>query len=539
MAGLVGLAVPLATGVVFDEIIPRGETNRLWWLVGALIAAAIALGLLQYAQAARQTRLEARGARRIGEVTWSRVLSLPTSVASRFGIGELAGRVVGLDTMREILAGAGLASVATVLASLLVVVVLFVYDVSLALLALAGGLIALLVTLTLATQVGRQSERFQERSATVNGFLREVLRGLPKLRVAGGEARAFDAWADRFAPAMGIEMARSQARLQLVVGLLTPLGTLLLFSAVAARGGAAAIGVGTFLAFQVTYSQYLGTIGQLANTVGTVWQARPLARRAGELLAEAPETGRGRADPGLLQGAVELRDVVFRYQADSAPVLDGLSIYASPGEFLALVGKSGCGKSTVMRLLLGFEAPEAGSVLIDDRDLGSLDVAAVRRQFGVVLQDSQLTPGSVFDNIAAGIALTDDEAWTYAELAAFTDDLRGMPMGMQTMITPGAGAFSGGQRQRLLLARALARRPAVLLLDEATSALDNVTQGVVARNVAHLGITRIVVAHRLSTIESADRIAVIDAGRVVEQGTHAALMASGGAYANLVARQVI
>ena len=148
--------------------------------------------------------------------------------------------------------------------------------------------------------------------------------------------------------------------------------------------------------------------------------------------------------PGVLHGAVELRDVVFRYQADSAPVLDGLSISASPGEFLALVGKSGCGKSTVMRLLLGFEAPETGSVLIDDRDLGSLDVAAVRRQFGVVLQDSQLTPGSVFDNIAAGIALTDDDAWTYAELSAFADDLRGMPMGMQTMITPGAAAFSGG-----------------------------------------------------------------------------------------------
>ena len=539
MAGLVGLAVPLATGVVFDEIIPRGETNRLWWLVGALIAAAIALGLLQYAQAARQTRLEARGARRIGEVTWSRVLSLPTSAASRFGIGELAGRVVGLDTMREILAGAGLASVATVLASLLVVVVLFVYDVSLALLALAGGLIALLVTLTLATQVGRQSERFQERSATVNGFLREVLRGLPKLRVAGGEARAVRRLGGPLRARHGhrngaiASAAAARGRTAHSAGHAAAL------QRSRARGGAAAIGVGTFIAFQVTYSQYLGTIGQLANTVGTVWQARPLARRAGELLAEAPETGRGRADPGVLQGAVELRDVVFRYQADSAPVLDGLSIYASPGEFLALVGKSGCGKSTVMRLLLGFEAPEAGSVLIDDRDLGSLDVAAVRRQFGVVLQDSQLTPGSVFDNIAAGIALTEDEAWTYAELAAFTDDLRGMPMGMQTMITPGAGAFSGGQRQRLLLARALARRPAVLLLDEATSALDNVTQGVVARNVAHLGITRIVVAHRLSTIESADRIAVIDAGRVVEQGTHAALMASGGAYANLVARQVL
>jgi ATP-binding cassette subfamily C protein len=273
--------------------------------------------------------------------------------------------------------------------------------------------------------------------------------------------------------------------------------------------------------------------------VGTVWQARPLARRLAVVFESPPETGRGRADPGPLRGAVELSDVVFRYQADAAPVLDGLSVYAGPGEFLALVGRSGCGKSTVMRLLLGFEAAESGSVLYDDRDVGALDITAVRRQLGVVLQDTQLTPGTVLDNIGGGIGLTEEEAWAYAELAAFADDLRAMPMGMQTMVTPGAGAFSGGQRQRLLLARALARRPAVLLLDEATSALDNVTQGVVARNVAHLGITRIVVAHRLSTIASADRIAVIDAGRVAEQGTHDALMAGGGVYADLVARQVV
>ncbi len=539
VTGVVGLAVPLATGVVFDQIVPQGDTERLGWLMVALVLVAVALALLQLVQAGRQIRLEARAARRLGETVWERVINLPTSVVTRFGVGDLAGRVIGLDSAREVLGQAGAATVAATIGTLLVVVVLFVYDVTLAFIAVAAGILALALTMVLAVSVGRHAERFQEKTATVNGFVLEILRGLPKLRVAGGEARAFEQWAKRFAPAMGLDVARAQARLQLVIALLSPLGTLILFGAVAGLGGASVIGVGTFIAFQATYAQYLGSVGQMANTVGTAWQARPLVRRGAALLREPPETGSGLADPGVLNGAVELNDVVFRYQPDAAPVLDGLTLRAAPGEFLALVGPSGCGKSTVIRLLLGFEVPEAGSVLYDERELGSLDVAAVRRQLGVVLQDAQLTPGSIRQNIASGISLTDEEVWACADLAAIGDDVREMPMGLQTMVTPGAGAFSGGQKQRLLLARALARRPSVLILDEATSALDNVTQGVVADNVGGLGITRIVVAHRLSTIQSADRIVVLRDGRTVDQGTHDYLMAQGGTYASLVARQMV
>jgi ABC-type bacteriocin/lantibiotic exporter with double-glycine peptidase domain len=236
---------------------------------------------------------------------------------------------------------------------------------------------------------------------------------------------------------------------------------------------------------------------------------------------------------------VAFADITFRYQRDGRPVLDGLSLRVEPSELVAIAGHSGCGKSTMLRLLLGFCQPETGSVLYDDQDLTSLDVEAVRRQLGVVLQDGQLAPGTIRENLAGVATLSDEALWELAAIVALDDDIRAMPMGMDTVVTLNGGAFSGGQRQRLLIARALANRPRILLLDEATSALDNVTQRIITDNLAQLGMTRIVIAHRLSTMLDADRICVLDNGRIVEQGTFAELMALGGHFHALASRQLV
>jgi len=360
---------------------------------------------------------------------------------------------------------------------------------------------------------------------------------VPFLSRRDAEPRAFAAWAVRFRGAVGQDLTIRISHQMLFGGIVGTLSTAVLFAGVVLTDSGK--DVGAFIAFQTTYMLFMAGIMTFVTGIATALQLRPAMQRAAELVANAPESGDGRSDPGPLRGEVSLRAVTFRYQPDMPAVLDELDLHINAGEMVAIVGQSGCGKSTILRALLGFETPEAGSVRFDDQDLSSLDVESVRRQFGVVLQDGQLMPGTIHQNLAGATTLSPDEAWELAEIVALADDIRAMPMKLETMITLNGGAFSGGQRQRLLIARALATRPRILLLDEATSALDNVTQRVVTQNLAELGMTRIVVAHRLSTIIGADRIVVLQAGRVIEDGTYEELMERRSAFHTLATRQVL
>jgi ATP-binding cassette subfamily C protein len=275
----------------------------------------------------------------------------------------------------------------------------------------------------------------------------------------------------------------------------------------------------------------------VARSTVTLLEVRPVLDQASPILDEATESGTAQEHPGSVEGGFALREVTFTYPGATRPIFDGLSVSIEPGEFVAIVGPSGSGKSTLLRLVLGFEDIDGGTVTIDGVDVTCLDMDAVRRQIGVVLQQTALLPGSVFENIAGSVPITEDDAWDAARRAGFDLDIERLPDGMATNIGDGVGILSGGQRQRLQIARALAGRPRALLLDEATSALDNLTQSVVTRTIEQLDMTRIVIAHRLSTIERADRIIALDAGRVVEQGSHAELLALAGLYARLHALQ--
>jgi ABC-type bacteriocin/lantibiotic exporter with double-glycine peptidase domain len=252
-----------------------------------------------------------------------------------------------------------------------------------------------------------------------------------------------------------------------------------------------------------------------------------------------PEVHGSSGDPGTLTGDIELSHVSFRY-SDSGPlILDDLSLRVEPGQMVAIVGPSGSGKSTLFRLLLGLEQTSSGAVLYDGQSLANLDVEAVRRQIGVVLQRDRVQPGDVFHNIVGqSSSLTVADAWEAARAAGLEDDINAMPMGMHTNVNDGGGTFSGGQRQRLLIARAIVHKPRILLFDEATSALDNRTQKVVSDSLAQLRVTRVVIAHRLSTIQHADKIYVLDQGRVVESGNYAELSQRDGLFAHLIRRQL-
>jgi ABC-type bacteriocin/lantibiotic exporter with double-glycine peptidase domain len=282
----------------------------------------------------------------------------------------------------------------------------------------------------------------------------------------------------------------------------------------------------------------MAAIGAWASGVSDSLVAIPQITRIRPLIASATEISEDRKPPGELAGAVELSRVTFRYLAGGPPVLDNVSLRVAPGEYVAIVGPSGSGKSSLFRLLLGFEKAESGAVFYDGKSLDTLDTSAVRRQLGVVLQNGRLATGSLYENICGGVQLPLEQAWEAARLAGLDDDIKAMPMGMHTLVSEGAETFSGGQKQRLLIARAIVLRPRIVLFDEATSALDNRTQETVTQSLERLKATRIVIAHRLSTIQRADRIYVFSSGRVAEQGAYEELMAKGGVFHRLARRQI-
>jgi len=533
-----GLAVPFASGVVFKSIVPHQDKTRLWFLLGVLVIIAIAKLALQVAAAAARTRVESTASLDIQRGIWGRILVSPVALVRRLGAGDTAMRLSAAEMARDPIEQTILSALPNMLTGLLAGLVLFYYDLALAAFVLAAGLVLLGVALLIARSAADAQKEVETATGAVNGFLYQVLVAIPKLRVAGAESRAFLAWAEQFTTAVGRRLMQAGARQIMLASLIPTLGSLALLAGVAAIGPDR-IAVDVFVAFQTTYTEFLTGVTATVAAAGIALQMGPTLDRVVELAQEPVELAPDRAQQPTLRGEVGLADVTFRYLPGARPVVDGLTFRVEPGQLVAITGPSGGGKSTILRLLLGFEQPEQGSVVYDDQTLSSLDVGSVRRQLGVVLQDGQLMPGTVRQNLAGMATLSEADAWEVAELVALADDIRAMPMGMDTVITLSGGAFSGGQRQRLLIGRALAGGPRILLLDEATSALDNVAQRVITHNLADLGMTRIVVAHRLSTIAGADRILVVDRGRIVEDGTYEELIAKGGAFHALASRQLL
>lgn len=377
----------------------------------------------------------------------------------------------------------------------------------------------------------------------INGLTVQLINGVAKLRVAMAEERAFAAWAEQYS-----KRSRFKASFQLikdnvcvfneVLSLVT--SVMLFWFATESIGMAQASGltVGKFLAFNAALGIFIGGVSDLSNTLTDILMIVPLWEWAEPILQAQPEYDPSKANPDDLMGRVALDHVTFRYRDDGLPTLNDISLYADPGEFIAIVGPSGSGKSTIFRLLLGFETPLSGTVYYERFDLASLDLQAVRRQLGVVLQNGRIGTGSIFENITAGALVSHEQALSAARMAGFADDIALLPMGLHTLISEGGTNLSGGQRQRLLIARALVNQPKIILMDEATSSLDNRTQAIISESLEQLNATRIVIAHRLSTIRNADRIYVIEAGRVVQVGTFSELVNTQGLFAQLVARQM-
>jgi len=545
--GLLGLVTPFFTRQIFDNVIPGAERGQLFQMVGGMVAAAIGVIAFEVTRAIAVLRIEGKMDYSVQAAMWDRLLSLPLNFFRNFSAGDLANRAYGIDKVRELISGVGVTAVLGATTALFYLFLLFKYSFPLA--AVGIGLVVLAMVYTAATNLWQLSHqrRLYGVIGKITSTVLQFISGVAKIRVAGAEDHAFKVWARQFSEQRRISftVGRITNAVQVFTAAFPVTASLALFAMlVMLQGDATAAGeeppisTGEFIAFNAAFGTFLSSMLQLSTASLQIFQTMPVYERFKPVIQTEPEIDEAKSYPGELNGEIEIYHCNFRYQEDGPLILKNVSINIKPGEFVAFVGPSGSGKSTLLRLLLGFEIPESGKIYFDGQDLSSLDIREVRQQIGVVLQTSRLMPTDIFRNIVGNTSMTKDDAWEAAEKAGLAEDVRKMPMQMHTVVSEGGGGFSGGQKQRLMIARAIVHRPRILFLDEATSALDNRSQAVVTRSMDQLQATRIVVAHRLSTIMNADTIYVLVDGRVAEKGSYQELMELDGHFAELAKRQI-
>ena len=538
-AGLVGLFTPIATGWLIDHAIPARATQTVQSIIAGLALAGVAIVALDVLRSLAVLRFEARIGVAMQAALVDRVICAPARFFRDFSSGDLALRMGSVNTIQRTITGSTIGAFVTSLFLVSNVALMIAYSPALTL--AASGIVVLVIGIS--TLIGLARLRVGPRIEAMDGKLSalqfEIFAGIAKLRAGAAESRAFEQWYARYHHFRNLN--RVSARLtnweSVALNLLQPAATILVLFLAWRLAPTSNMSTGDFVAFHAALFALLGAVYVLVSTALDLVNLKPVWDRARPILETPPEDSGAAGERHEPQGAIELEKVSFAYPGGPA-VLRDIDLKIRPGEFVAIVGASGSGKSTLLRLLLGFESPSTGAVRFDAKDLATLDLRHLRRRLGTVLQNGKLWAGDILTNIVAAHPVGVDAAWEAAKRAGLERDIEAMPMGLYTVVGEGLSTLSGGQRQRVLIARALVASPRILLLDEATSALDNVSQAMVLRGLASLEATRIVIAHRLNTVRHADRIVVLDRGRIVQQGPYDELAAQSGPFRAMLARQV-
>lgn len=533
---LVGLLMPKITRALTGPVLASGQQTALVGVAVCMLCVSLTSQLIGSIRGMLMKRLEIKTSLGVQASMMMRLLTLPASFFRTYSAGELKSRSMSVNQLCSLLQGMVMTASLSSLTSLLYVGQIFQFAPVLVLPSLA--IIALTVAFSVVStlvQVGI-NKRQMELSAKESGMTYAMIDGVEKIKLAGAEKRIFSKWLDLYSD--GAELVYDPPlfiKLNGVISLAITLVSNIVLYYLAVQSG---LDQSSYFAFMAAYGGVMGAFQTMSGTALSAAQIRPILEMAEPFLKTAPETAEGKEIVTRLSGGVELDHVSFAYEEGSPLVLRDLSLKVRPGEYVAIVGRTGCGKSTLMRLLLGFETPQKGAVYYDGKNISTLDLPSLRRKIGTVMQDAGLLQGDIYSNIVITAPELDmDAAWAAAEKAGIADDIRAMPMGMHTVIGEGQGGISGGQRQRIMIARAIAPGPKILMFDEATSALDNKTQRQVSEALDAMGCTRIVIAHRLSTIRHCDRILVLEGGTIVEDGTYEELIQKGGSFAQLVERQ--
>ena len=533
---LIGMISPMISKLLFGKVLQSESMRLLASITFFSICVSISTLLITAVKNMITMRIETKLNISVDAATMMRVMSLPADFFKQYSSGELSSRVSQVNVLCKMLASTVLTTGLSSVFSLIYISQIFVYAPTLVVPALIIILVTVVFSLVSSFVQMKLSERRMELAGKENGMTYALFTGIQKIKLAGAEKRTFARWGNLYAESARLEY-RPPVFIELnsVISLAISLaGTIVMYN-MAIRSG---ISVADYYAFNTAYGMVSGAFTALAGIALTVSQIKPILNMVKPFFDTVPEVSDGKQVLTRLSGGIELNNVSFRYDENMPLVVDNLSLKIRPGQYVAIVGKTGCGKSTLLRLLLGFEQPQKGAIYYDGKDLERIDLRSLRRRIGVVMQNGKLFQGDIYSNIVISAPwLTQQDAWEAAELAGIADDIRTMPMGMNTMISEGSGGISGGQRQRLMIARAIAPKPKILMFDEATSALDNLTQKKVSEALGSLKCTRIVIAHRLSTIKQCDRIIVLDRGKIIEDGKYDELIAKNGFFAELVARQ--
>lgn len=538
MVTALGLLGPMFTKWLFGTVIESKSIKVLMALTVFMFCYTICNLLLSMVKTVLQSVIGAKQNIAVQAAIIGRVMSLPANFFRKYSSGELTQRTLYVYS----LCGTIFNSIGTIGLSSLFSLIYIGQIASFAPSLAVPSIIIILITVgisVISTIIQAKVQKVNMEAASKrSGLTYSTITGIQKIKLAGAEKRMFARWANAYAKEAELTynpplFIRISSVLTTAVSLI---GTLILYT-LAIKSG---VSVENYYAFTSSFALVSSSFATFAALTSTFAAIKPCLEMAKPLLEAEPEVAENKHVLTDLKGSVELSNVSFKYSDDMPNIIDDLSLKIEPGEYLAIVGKTGCGKSTLIRLLLGFEKPNKGAIYYDNRDMNTIDLKSLRRNIGTVMQDSKLFLGDIYSNIVISAPqLTVDEAWEAAEIASIADDIKAMPMGMHTYISEGSGGISGGQKQRLMIARAVASKPKVLIFDEATSALDNITQKKVSEAIDKLKCTRIVIAHRLSTIRNADRIVYLEDGKIKEEGTYEELIKLDGLFARLVERQRI
>ena len=533
---LVGMITPKITKILFSDVLESGSARLLLSIAVLYVCTSLSLLMIGGIKSLLMNRIHTEMNVSVQAATMARILSLPADFFKKYNSGEITSRAQYISSLCQTLVQTFLSTGLTSIFSLVYITQIFVYARELVIPALCITLATLAFSIISSLAQMKISKKQMELSGKMSGMTYQIITGVQKIKLSGSEKRMFARWMNGYAEESKYTYGTPPFIMYngVISTAISLAGTIVMYFFAVQSG----VSVADYTAFNAAYGMLSGALMSVAGIALTAARIKPVIDMAKPIMDAEPEISEGKHIVTKVSGGIELSNVSFRYEDHSPLVVDDLSLKIKPGQYVAVVGKTGCGKSTLLRLLLGFEKPQKGAIYYDGRDINTLDLKSLRKRIGVVTQNGKLFQGDIYSNIVISAPyLSVDDAWKAAEIADIADDIRAMPMGMHTIISEGAGGISGGQKQRLMIARAVAPNPKILMFDEATSALDNITQKKVSEALDSLKCTRIVIAHRLSTIKQCDRIIVLDGGKIVEDGTYEELLEKQGYFHELVERQ--